>query len=73
MRAKLNDPDMANRYFLRQAFREAGQRFEVFSGDTVAAAVPYGKGKDLIAGLGSREAPRDLQKQKELLYAIAKD
>ena len=32
--------------------------------------MPYRKGKDLIAGLGSREVPRDLQKQKELLREL---
>ena len=70
MQAKLNDQKTVKGYFLRQAFREAGERFEVFSEDTVAVAVPYGKGKDLIAGLGSREAPRDLQKQRELLREL---
>ena len=57
-------------YFLHQAFREAGEKFEVFDGDTVSVAIPYGKGAELIASLGARDIAYDLKEQRELLQKL---
>ena len=38
---------MAARYYLRQAFQLAGNRFQVFDENTTDILVPYGKGRDI--------------------------
>ena len=52
---------------LHQAFKEAGRVFQVFAQDTTDVLVPYGKGAEIIAELGSPAVQRDWKKQKELL------
>ena len=57
-------------YFLRQAFRLAGQLFQVFDQDTTDILVPYGKGRELREALiAASEAHgcRDYPYMKELL------
>ena len=48
--ADANCPEV-DRFFLRQAFRLAGQLFQVFDQDTTDILVPYGKGRDLREAL----------------------
>lgn len=54
-------------YFLRQAFKTAGQSFSVFPEDTTDILVPYGKGKQLIAQLCSDRCRYDLTTRAEVL------
>lgn len=47
----------AGRYFMNQAFRAAGNIFEVFDESNYDAVVPYGKGADLIDELEQERFP----------------
>lgn len=50
-----------------QAFRSAGDSFQVFDQENTDVLVPYGEGKTLIEELGSERARYDLYYRKELL------
>lgn len=54
-------------YLLNQAFRTAGDWFEVFDNASESVLVPYGEGKELIALLESDRARYDLGYAAELL------
>lgn len=47
----------AGQYFLNQAFRLAGNRFQVFDNNTRDLIVPYGEGAELIKELTARKYP----------------
>lgn len=50
-----------------QAFRSAGDSFQVFDQESTDVLVPYGEGKTLIEKLGSERARYDLYYRKQLL------
>lgn len=54
-------------YLLNQAFRTAGDWFEVFDNASESVLVPYQEGKGLIASLESERARYDLRYAAELL------
>ena len=54
-------------YCLWQAFKEAGQAFQVFDTDTTDVLVPYGNGKRLITELCTEKALHDLAYRAGLL------
>ena len=55
------------KYYLRQAFKTAGELFEVFDNSSRAVIVPYGRGSKLIADLCSAKASEDFSYTKKLL------
>ncbi len=57
----------AQGYWLRQAFKSAGERFEVFDSGTQAVLVPYQEGQELIGELGSARACYDLGYTRALI------
>ncbi|MGN1250385.1 MAG: CRISPR-associated helicase Cas3' [Candidatus Spyradocola sp.] len=57
----------AENWALKQAFREAGRRFNVFEDNTVDVIVPYGEGERIIEALRSGRAMRDVKLRAELL------
>lgn len=64
-------------YYLKQAFRTAGEWFEVFDSANESVLVPYGRGKALIERLNSRRASYDfgyaeglLQEAKDFAVAL---
>ncbi len=59
-------PDLKE-FYLHQAFKTAGDAFQVFSQETTDVLVPYGEGAKLIADLGSAAVQQDWKKQKALL------
>lgn len=60
--------DQKDRAFhLRQAFKTAGQLFQVFDEDTTSVLVPYGEGEKAIQDLHSARAEYDLGYAKEIL------
>ena len=59
--------DGFERYFLHQAFRLAGRLFQVYDDEHMDVIVPYGKGAEIIADLGSQRAERDLEFRKACL------
>lgn len=61
-------PKMDGEYFFTQAFKTAGDLFEVFDGDTHDVIVPYGEeGVKIAEEFRSEKAGRDLQYRKELV------
>ncbi|MCD7844282.1 MAG: CRISPR-associated helicase Cas3' [Oscillospiraceae bacterium] len=54
-------------FYLTQAFKLAGQKFQVFSDETVDVLVPYKQGKELILAFGSQGIEHDIPRQKILL------
>lgn len=54
-------------FILQQAFRTAGQLFQVFDSDTTAVVVPYGRGRDVIEQLGSQRTQTDLAYAQSML------
>ena len=59
-KAHLERPEFKGRYFLNQAFKTAGEAFEVFDENTVEIIVPYNAQADaLIADLFSQKAAFD--------------
>ncbi|MCD7769563.1 MAG: CRISPR-associated helicase Cas3' [Oscillospiraceae bacterium] len=65
-----------DQFYLTQAFKLAGQKFQVFSDETVDVLVPYKEGKELILAFGAQGIEYDIPRQKELLekaksYAIS--
>ena len=53
----------SGRFFLNQAFREAGDAFEVFDENTTGVIVPYQRGKEIIALFASAEPGFEETKQ----------
>lgn len=53
------DEKTCMRYFLRQAFKKAGENFEVFDSSTYSVVVPYSDGENCIAGLVNSYASKD--------------
>ena len=53
-------PEAAPRYYLNQAFRTAGEWFEVFDSSNESILVPHEEGADLIEQLNSERARRDM-------------
>ena len=64
-------------YFLRQAFKEAGELFQVFDEESMTVIVPYSsEGKELVSELRGMQALADMGYRKELLekaknYAVS--
>ena len=54
-------------YFTRQAFKTAGELFNVFDSAEYSVIVPYQDGKQIIIELGSERALRDPMYRKQLL------
>lgn len=54
-------------YQLRQAFKTAGDSFEVFDEDTASVIVPYCNGKQIIAELLSSAAEHSISYRKKLI------
>lgn len=68
--ASLADPAIcpeAQNYFMRQAFKLAGDSFRVYENETIDVLVPYGDGKQLICDLNSERAKWDIDYAKQLL------
>lgn len=68
-------PDM-EKFGLHQAFKTAGCAFQVFDQETADVLVPYEKGAEIIAELGSSAVQQDRKKAKELfnqakLYTVS--
>ncbi len=59
--------DQSSGYTLNQAFRTAGEWFEVFDSSSESILVPYGDGKDVIAGLADDDLRYDLSRAASLL------
>lgn len=57
----------AAKCFLHQAFKTAGENFEVFDSCQQTVIVPYGEGKEIIAELYTEQAINDFNYLKELL------
>lgn len=49
-----------NKYFMYQAFKTAGDSFQVFEENTQDMLVPYGEGKSLITDLASQRSQYDI-------------
>ena len=62
-------PD-AESFFLRQAFKTAGQYFSVFEEDTVDVLVPYGDGRRLISELCSERCQYDVSHRAAVLKEL---
>ena len=66
-----------NEYYLRQAFKEAGELFQVFDEDSMTVIVPYSsEGKELVSELRGMQAFANVGYRKELLekaksYAVS--
>lgn len=58
------DCQYAGKYFLQQAFKSAGEFFEVFDDKSEDVIVPYAEGKDLINELISTDKYDDLSMMK---------
>ena len=57
----------ASSYFLKQAFRTAGEWFEVFDNDSETILIPYREGKGIIEKLAKEKFIYDLSHLTELL------
>lgn len=55
------------KYFMNQAFKEAGDKFDVFKSDTVDVIVPYGNGNEIITELLSEEAKYSIGYIKDII------
>lgn len=60
-------PEGKPSYYLRQAFRTAGEWFEVFDSANESVLVPFEKGAELIEALDTPRAAHDLAYAQELL------
>ena len=56
---------------LRQAFKTAGQAFNVFDENTIDVLVPYGEGKQLISQMSGSKAATDISYCDSLLQQAA--
>lgn len=59
--------DVASPYMLNQAFRTAGEWFEVFDSNNGSILVPYGEGKEIIGQLPAEKPRYDLSHIARLL------
>lgn len=57
----------AEKYILHQAFKSAGDFFEVFDSSQKTVIVPYGNGREIIAELYTERAMNDFDYLKKLL------
>lgn len=69
-------PDRPSAYHLNQAFRTAGELFEVFDSNSVSVLLPYQEGTEIIRQLADDSFRHDLARTRELLerakpYAIS--
>lgn len=64
-----NENPLQGQYFMHQAFKTAGENFEVFDTDTVEAIVGYGEGRSLRSSLieESRSFIPDYEKIRDLI------
>lgn len=60
-------PDEPPAYYLRQAFRTAGEWFEVFDDASESVLVPYGEGVEIIERLDDMRRWYDIKDVQELL------
>ena len=60
-----------NKYYLRQSFKEAGDKFNVFDSDTLEVIVPYKNGQNIIVELCSERAKNDLGYARSLIRKAA--
>ena len=60
----------AESFFLRQAFKTAGQYFSVFDEDTTDVLVPYGDGRRLVAELCSEQCQYDASHRAAVLKEL---
>ena len=63
--------NQVNKYYLRQSFKEAGDKFNVFDSDTLEVIVPYKDGQNIIAELCSERAKNDLGYARSLIRKAA--
>lgn len=61
----------ADKYFLKQAFKTAGESFKVFDRDTFDVIVPYKDGASLIAEICSEKAMYDISYTRQQIRAAA--
>ena len=61
------DSYSSDSFYLRQAFKSAGERFSVFDKDNMEVIVPYEKGAEIIAELTSSRALYDFKYTKQLI------
>lgn len=62
-------PEHSSAYFLKQAFRTAGEWFEVFDTANESVLVPYGEGVKIIEQLTMPKAQYDLEYADKLLQS----
>ncbi|MCD8018687.1 MAG: CRISPR-associated helicase Cas3' [Clostridiales bacterium] len=60
------------KFYLQQAFKEAGHQFKVYDEETVDVIVPYKEGKEIIGELYTERACRDLGYRKALFRRAGK-
>lgn len=60
-------PDGPDHFTLAQQFKTAGKYFQIFNDDTFELLVPYGKGQEIIAELGSEQAKHDIGYTAEVI------
>lgn len=60
----------AESFFLRQAFKTAGQYFSVFEEDTTDILVPYGDGRQLVTELCSQRCQYDISYRAAVLKEL---
>ena len=58
-------------HVMRQAFKTAGDNFEVFDDDTQDFVVPYGYGNELITELSSERCMHDLEYRRKIIKKCA--
>ena len=59
--------ESVNEYVLHQAFKDAGNKFEMFDQESESVIVPYGEGMNLIAEMQTERAKYDYMYMKYLL------
>ena len=67
----IQDCSYVNKYHLRQSFKEAGDKFNVFDSSTLDVIVPYKDGQNIIAELCSEQAKYDLGYTRSLVRRAA--
>ncbi len=65
-KSSILNSDRKKGYYLNQAFKTAGEYFEVFDDNTTDIIVPYGDGENIIAEFASERALHDLAYREEL-------
>lgn len=61
----------AENFYLRQAFKTAGQHFSVFEEETTDILVPYGEGRRLVGELGSERCRSDASHRAAVLKKLS--